>query len=71
MSQLRPAAFAIPGDITSLSGGYIYERRLLEELRAQGRDVLHLELPRAFPTPRPPRWPRRSRPSWRCRPCAP
>lgn len=53
MNQLRPAAFAIPGDITSLSGGYIYERRLLEELRAQGRDMLHLELPPGFPNPTP------------------
>ncbi|MFD1881242.1 glycosyltransferase family 4 protein [Paracoccus pacificus] len=53
MSHLRPAAFAIPGDITTLTGGYIYERRLLEGLRDQGRDVLHLELPAGFPAPDP------------------
>ena len=50
---LRPAAFAIPGDITTPTGGYIYERRLLEELRAQGRDVLHLQIGASFPDPTP------------------
>jgi glycosyltransferase involved in cell wall biosynthesis len=48
---LRRAAFAIPGDITTPTGGYIYERRLLEGLRAQGRDVLHLQLGSSFPDP--------------------
>ena len=51
--SLRPAAFAIPGDITTLTGGYIYERRLIEELRAQGRDVMHLRLAASFPDPSP------------------
>lgn len=46
---LRRAAFAIPGDISTPTGGYIYERRLLEALRAQGRDVRHLELGASFP----------------------
>jgi glycosyltransferase involved in cell wall biosynthesis len=45
------AAFAIPGDITTLTGGYIYERRLLEGLRALGHDVLHLQLAPTFPDP--------------------
>jgi len=47
----RPAAFAIPGDITTLTGGYIYERRLLEGLRAHGRDVAHIQLGGSFPVP--------------------
>jgi glycosyltransferase involved in cell wall biosynthesis len=51
--SLRPAAFAIPGDITTLTGGYIYERRLLEGLRALGRDVLHIELGPSFADPTP------------------
>lgn len=49
----RPAAFAIPGDIGTLTGGYIYERRLLEGLRANGRDVAHMQLPRSYPDPVP------------------
>lgn len=48
-----PAAFAIPGDITTLTGGYIYERRLLEGLRAAGRDVAHVVLGASFPDPSP------------------
>jgi hypothetical protein len=51
--DLRRAAFAIPGDITTPTGGYIYERRLLEGLRAQGRDVRHLQLGASFPDPTP------------------
>lgn len=47
------AAFAIPGDIATLTGGYIYERRLLEGLRALGHDMQHLELPASFPDPGP------------------
>ncbi|MCJ1902412.1 glycosyltransferase family 4 protein [Paracoccus versutus] len=47
------AAFAIPGDIATLTGGYIYERRLLEGLRALGHDVRHLQLPASFPDPAP------------------
>ncbi len=48
---MRPAAFAIPGDINTVTGGYIYERRLLEELRAAGRDVTHIQLAASFPDP--------------------
>ncbi|MCQ0972016.1 glycosyltransferase family 4 protein [Paracoccus sp. TK19116] len=51
MSVLRSAAFAIPGDIETLTGGYIYERRLLMGLRDQGRNVTHLQLPASFPDP--------------------
>lgn len=48
-----PLAFAIPGDVTKLTGGYIYERRLLEGLRELGHDVQHLELAPDFPDPDP------------------
>ncbi|MEO1789687.1 MAG: glycosyltransferase family 4 protein [Pseudomonadota bacterium] len=48
-----PAAFAIPGDITTRTGGYIYERRLLESLRAAGREVRHLQIGASFPDPTP------------------
>lgn len=45
--------FAIPGDIRTRTGGYIYERRLLEGLRACALAVDHLELPASFPDPAP------------------
>ncbi len=47
------AVFAIPGDIQTHTGGYIYDRRLLSELRAQGREIEHLELGASFPHPTP------------------
>ncbi len=49
----QSATFAIPGDITTLTGGYIYERRLLEGLRAAGHDVTHLQLGASYPDPTP------------------
>lgn len=52
-SILRPAAFAIPGDINTVTGGYIYERRLLEGLREAGRVVEHIQIGSTFPDPTP------------------
>lgn len=51
--MMRAAAFAIPGDIETKTGGYIYERMLLLALRDQGRAVDHLILPATFPDPSP------------------
>lgn len=51
--SLRPAAFAIPGDITTLTGGYIFERRLLNGLRDAGHDVQHIALGASYPDPTP------------------
>lgn len=42
---MKPCAFAIPGDHRQKTGGYIYERRLLEELAAAGWQVRHIMLP--------------------------
>ena len=50
---LRRAAFAIPGDINTLTGGYIYERLLLGNLRSLGHDVTHIPLGASFPDPSP------------------
>ena len=47
--SLKPTAFAIPGDVTQKTGGYIYERELLKALRAAGRSVEHVHLPAGFP----------------------
>jgi glycosyltransferase involved in cell wall biosynthesis len=52
MTRPLRADFAIPGDITTLTGGYIYERRLLEGLQAMG-DVRHIRLGPSFPDPTP------------------
>jgi glycosyltransferase involved in cell wall biosynthesis len=49
--QAPSAALALPGDITTLTGGYIYDRLLLEELRAAGRDMTLVQLPDGFPFP--------------------
>lgn len=48
---MRRAALAVPGDITTLTGGYIYDRRLLDELRSLGFDMTHIALPASFPAP--------------------
>lgn len=46
-----PITLAVPGDITNLTGGYIYDRRLFEELGHAGRDATLVTLPDSFPFP--------------------
>jgi glycosyltransferase involved in cell wall biosynthesis len=46
---MKTAAMAVPGDITNLTGGYIYDLRVLEELRMAGRDIRLIRLPDGFP----------------------
>lgn len=48
---VRAAAFAVPGHLETLTGGYIYDRRLLFELRALGWDMTHIPLGASFPAP--------------------
>lgn len=45
------ALFAIPGDIDTATGGYAYDRRVMELLPAYGIEVEHLALPGSFPNP--------------------
>jgi len=45
------AAFAIPGDLNTPTGGYAYARRILPLLGAHGVEVRHLPLPGEFPFP--------------------
>ena len=47
------AAFAIPGDLNTRTGGYIYERRMLETLNAIGLPTAHVALMPSWPHPTP------------------
>lgn len=47
------ATLAVPGDIRTLTGGYIYDLRVLHELRSLGHNITHIELPASFPHPTP------------------
>ncbi len=46
-------AFALPGSLNRLTGGTIYDRRVIQELKELGYDVTHIELPDSFPFPEP------------------
>ncbi len=48
---LSKAAFALTGKTTNLTGGTLYDRRVIEELRRAGTDVAYIELPSGFPSP--------------------
>lgn len=50
---MRRAVFAIPGDLDTVTGGYLYEKRLLEGLRAVGTATELLQLGGSFPDPSP------------------
>jgi len=41
---------ALPGDINTLTGGYIYDKRLVSELSGQGWDITTLSLDARFPS---------------------
>jgi glycosyltransferase involved in cell wall biosynthesis len=49
----RELAFAIPGDIETRTGGTVYDKRVMDELRAAGWTVEHLAWPSSFPFPSP------------------
>lgn len=48
---MNGAAFAVPGDLATPTGGYGYARRLLAEAPAAGLDLRHVALPGGFPRP--------------------
>jgi glycosyltransferase involved in cell wall biosynthesis len=47
------AAFVIPGDLRSPTGGYAYDRRVMALLPAFGVNIHHVPLPDGFPNPSP------------------
>ncbi|MGQ0456762.1 MAG: glycosyltransferase family 4 protein [Hyphomicrobium sp.] len=48
---MADTVFAIPGDLRSPTGGYVYDRRVIELLPAFGVFVKHVRLPASFPNP--------------------
>jgi len=42
-------AFLVPGRLDQLTGGYLFDRHVIESLRAAGREIAAIELPGRFP----------------------
>jgi len=51
MSQPRSLVFASSLDYARLTGGFVYNTRLMRELTARGWEVAQLDLPAGFPRP--------------------
>ena len=47
--MVRELTFAYPGDLDTLTGGYLYDKQILQSLENQGWAVHRLSLPGAFP----------------------
>ena len=48
---MKRAAFAVPGDLDTPTGGYAYDKRIIAELRALGWEIDVIDLGSAFPDP--------------------
>lgn len=49
--MVRRIAFAVPGDLATPTGGYVYDRRIIEELRRLDWQVDVLDVGAGFPFP--------------------
>jgi glycosyltransferase involved in cell wall biosynthesis len=47
----REVVFAIPGDLDTPTGGYVYDRRVIHELQDRGVTLTHMRLGSSFPHP--------------------
>jgi glycosyltransferase involved in cell wall biosynthesis len=50
---VKAAAFVVPGDLATPTGGYAYDRRIIAELRALGWQMQVLDIGGGFPCPTP------------------
>jgi glycosyltransferase involved in cell wall biosynthesis len=48
---VRRVVFAVPGDLDTPTGGYAYDKRIIAELKALGREASVLDLGGSFPRP--------------------
>jgi glycosyltransferase involved in cell wall biosynthesis len=48
---VKEVAFVVPGDLATPTGGYVYDRRIIAELRALGWHVQVLDIGEGFPRP--------------------
>ena len=48
---MKRVAFAVPGDLAALTGGYAYDRRMITELQRLGWQVDVIGLGDGFPHP--------------------
>jgi glycosyltransferase involved in cell wall biosynthesis len=48
---VKRVTFAVPGSLDTPTGGYVYDRRIIAELRRLGWDVEYLNIGEGFPAP--------------------